>query len=521
MLEIGWRSSGRADDTVLLTYTNEGIMVDDIVRSAYLTAILGLVFSSVSGAARDIPAHPVVPSAQQLAYQQMEIIGFICYTVNAFTDQEWGDGSEKPAIFNPTALDVEQWVTVAQAGGLKQLILTAKHHDGFCLWPSQYTDHTIKQSPYKNGRGDIVGELAQACRRVGLKFGLYLSPWDRNHAEYGRAAYLTYFRNQLRELLTQYGPISEMWFDGANGGDGWYGGANETRRIDGRTYYDWPTTWALVRDLQPQNVIFCVIGPDIRWIGNEKGIAGETCWSMFNRVEFGDSADFQAYQPYLNTGDPNGTHWVVGECDVSIRPGWFYHKHQDDKVKTPQQLVDLYYKSVGRNSTLLLNLPPDRRGLIHENDIAALQGFKAILDETFRTNLALGARVKATSQWDTDPCFAPRNVTDADPNSYWAARAGDTTGVVTITLPATRTFDRILLQEPIRLGQRIARFTVEARLGRKWEPLATATTIGYKRLLRIEPVTTQTIRIKIEAANSTPALSHIGLYRASAREAKP
>lgn len=461
----------------------------------------------------DIPANPVLPSPQQIAYQNMEIIGFIHYTVNAFTDKEWGDGSESESVFNPSQLDVSQWVEAAKAGGMQQLILTAKHHDGFCLWPSAYTEHSIKNSPYKSGKGDIVGELAQACRDAGLKFGVYLSPWDRNHAEYGRPAYLTYYRNQLRELLTNYGEIAEMWFDGANGGTGWYGGANERRTIDRKTYYDWPTTWALAKKLQPNILIFSDAGPDIHWIGNEKGIAGETFWSMFDRskVAVGD-ADTE----YLNRGDPDGPDWVVGECDVSIRPGWFYHKKEDNRVKTPQQLLDLYFKSVGRNGTMLLNIPPDQRGLIHENDVAALKGFKKLLDVTFAENLAADKKAQATSQWARSPKYKADNATDADIDSYWAAKEGDTKAALTINLGEAETFNVLMLQEPIRLGQRIAQFVVEAQNNGKWRQIAKGTTIGHKRLLRIEPATAAKIRIKIVQANNTPAISNIGLYRSNA-----
>ena len=463
----------------------------------------------------DIPANAVLPTPQQIAYQEMEIIGFIHYTVNAFTDKEWGDGSESPEILNPSELDVRQWVSAAQAGGMKQLILTAKHHDGFCLWPSSYTEHSVKNSPYKNGKGDIVGELAQACREAGLRLGLYLSPWDRNHAEYGRPEYITYYRNQLTELLTKYGEVSEIWFDGANGGDGWYGGANERRNIDRAAYYDWPNTWAIVRNLQPNALMFSDAGPDIRWIGNESGIAGETNWSMLDRsrVVVGE-----ADQRYLNTGDPQGPHWVVGECDVSIRPGWFYHKSEDDKVKTPQQLVDLYYQSVGRNGTFLLNLPPDRRGLIHEKDVAAVKEFKSILDETFRVNLAFGKKAKASSQWQKHAKFAAANVTDNDSQSYWAAKQGDAQPTITIDLGKPTTFDRVMLQEPIRLGQRISGFRVEARIDGKWQAVAEGTTIGYKRLLRIEPITADRLRVTILSANNTPALTNVGLFKSSDRE---
>ncbi len=463
----------------------------------------------------DIPANTVLPTPQQIAYQEMEIIGFIHFTVNTFTDKEWGFGDESPEIFNPSELDVRQWVSVAKAGGMNQLILTGKHHDGFCLWPSAFTEHSVKNSPYKNGQGDVVGELAEACREAGLKLGLYLSPWDRNHAEYGRPEYIIYYRNQLTELLTRYGEVSEIWFDGANGGDGWYGGANERRNIDRATYYDWPNTWAIVRRLQPNALIFSDAGPDIRWIGNESGIAGETNWSMLdrNKVVVGE-----ADQAYLNTGDPNGPHWVVGECDVSIRPGWFYHASEDGKVKTPQQLVDLYYKSVGRNGTLLLNLPPDRRGLIHEADAASLKEFKSILDETFRTNLAAGKKAQASSQWLKHRKFSPQNVTDDDLQTYWAAKAGEAKPSITIDFGKPTTFDRVMLQEPIRLGQRISAFRVEARVDGKWQPVAEGTTVGYKRLLRIAPITADRLRVTILSANNTPALSNVGVFSSSHRE---
>jgi len=476
------------------------------MKSFFLLLILTTILSAQIA---DIPANPVVPSPQQIAYQNMEIIGFIHYTVNAFTDKEWGDGSEAESVFNPTELDVKQWVAAAKAGGMQQLILTAKHHDGFCLWPSAYTEHSVKNSPYKNGKGDIVGELAQACRDSGLKFGVYLSPWDRNHADYARPEYITYYRNQLRELLTSYGEISEMWFDGANGGTGWYGGAKERRTIDRKTYYDWPTTWALAKQLQPNILIFSDAGPDIHWIGNEKGIAGETFWSMFDRskVAVGD-ADVN----YLNSGDPNGPDWVVGECDVSIRPGWFYHKKQDSRVKAPQQLLDLYFKSVGRNGTMLLNIPPDQRGLIHENDVAALKGFKKLLDETFALNLAAGKKVQATSQWADSKKFSAGNITDDDVDSYWAAANGDKKAVLTIDLGEAKTFNVLMLQEPTRLGQRIAEFTVEAETNGEWRQIAAATTIGYKRLLRIPETTASKVRVRILQANNVPAISNVGLF---------
>ncbi len=428
---------------------------------------------------------PVLPSPAQVEYQQMEMVGFIHFTVNTYTDKEWGYGDEDPAIFNPAELDAEQWVKTAKAGGLKELILTAKHHDGFCLWPSAYTEHSVKNSPFRDGRGDVVREFTDACRKHGIKVGLYLSPWDRNHKDYGKPAYITYYRNQLRELLTQYGEINEIWFDGANGGDGYYGGAKEERRIDRKTYYDWPTTVKLVKELQPGIKIFSDAGPDIRWVGNEKGYAGETFWSTISgdRLVIGN-----ADQEYLNRGDPKGDRWIIGQCDVSIRPGWFYHASQDSLVKTPQQLMNIYYKSVGRNGVLLLNLPPDRRGLIHETDVAHLTQFREMIDRIFADDLAANASMKRK-------------------------RLKDGTVEVTLTLKAPRTFDLLVLQEPIERGQRISSFYVEAETGRgEWSRIASATTIGYKRILQVDPVTTSRLRVVIEAFTYPPSISHIGLF---------
>jgi len=458
----------------------------------------------------DIPATPVTPSLQQLEYQQMEMVGFIHFTVNTFTDREWGYGDEDPAIFNPTGLDVEQWVLTAKAGGLKELILTAKHHDGFCLWPSRYTEHSIKNSPYKNGKGDIVREFTDACRKNGLKAGLYLSPWDRNHADYGKPAYITYYRNQLWELLTKYGEISEIWFDGANGGDGYYGGARETRRIDRRTYYDWDSTFALVKSLQPDICIFSDAGPDIRWVGNENGFAGETFWSTINAGRLVIGASDPAY---LNRGDPAGNRWLIGSCDVSIRPGWFYHQNQDSLVKSPQQLMEIYYKSVGRNGVLLLNLPPDRRGRIHENDSVSLVAFKQIVDGTFSKNLALGASVEASNTRSGFGTFSADRIVDGNQDTFWATDDSVRSAEIIIELPAEQTFDRILIMEPVRFGQRISKFRFHAGAGEKWLTVAEGTTIGYKRILCTEPVTARKVKLEILDALYPPAISEFGLFQ--------
>src|SRR3990172_2209475 len=463
----------------------------------------------------DIPPNKVVPTEQQIAYQEMDLIGFVHFTVNTFTDMEWGYGDESPDVFNPTALSAHQWAKVAKEIGMKQLILTAKHHDGFCLWPSQYTEHSVKNSPWENGNGDVVREFVNACHEYGLKAGLYLSPWDRHHADYGQPEYLIYYKNQLNELLTQYGGISEIWFDGANGGTGYYGGAREERRIDRTSYYRWDEVWKLVKRLQPNILIFSDAGPDIRWIGNENGFAGETNWSMINT---GNVIVGAADQRYLNSGDPNGAKWVVGECDVSIRPGWFYHEREDSLVKTPQELVDIYYKSVGRNGVLLLNVPPDKRGLFHEKDIEALKKFKEILDETFKVNLAKGKKITASNYRLQHEKFSPEHILDGDNTTYWAADDSVSQAILRIDFETEILFDRIMIQETIRFGQRASEFSVECYVNKEWMPIARGTTIGYKRLLRVPPVETGKARLIIKKSNNVPAISSFGLYKASEEE---
>jgi len=463
----------------------------------------------------DISPNAVVPSTTQLAYQQMEMVGFIHFTINTFTNKEWGYGDEDEKLFNPTELDVDQWVRVAKSCGMKELILTAKHHDGFCLWPSQYTNHSIKNSGYKNGNGDIVREFVDACQKHGLKIGLYLSPWDRNHKDYGNQAYITYYRNQLKELLTKYGEINEIWFDGANGGDGFYGGANEIRKIDNKTYYDWEKTIKLVKQLQPNILIFSDSGPDIRWVGNENGSTGETFWSTINRnkISIGGS-DVN----YLNIGEDEGSNWIIGQCDVSIRPGWFFHETEDSLVKSPQKLVDIYYKSVGRNAVFLLNLPPDKTGKIYPNDVKVLQEFKKIIDKTFEVNFALNANCKSDNYRLNNDMFSPNNVVDNDPETYWATDDSITSAELTIDLKDKTDFDRILIQEPIKFGQRISKFEVQIYNQNNWKTVFEGTTIGYKRLIRINPVSSSKIKLKIIEANNIPAISNFGLFKASEKE---
>ena len=461
----------------------------------------------------NIYPNKVVPTQRQIDYQQMELLGFIHFTTNTFTGKEWGYGDENPSVFNPTDLDVEQWVITAKNAGIKELILTAKHHDGFCLWPSNYTDHSIKNSPYKNGEGDIVKEFTDACKKHGVKAGLYLSPWDRNHSGYGKPEYVEYYKNQITELLSNYGEINEIWFDGANGGDGYYGGANETRKIDSKTYYGWDEIFALAKKLQPDIKIFSDAGPDVHWIGNEQGFAGDPFWSTITC----DSIPIGKSNPaYLNSGDPEGINWVVGQCDVSIRPGWFYHPEEDTLVKTPDQLMDIYYKSVGRNAVLLLNLPPDQRGLIHENDIISLQHFREILDSTFSTNLVKEASVTASNYRQNHSKLSAGNIIDTCSQSYWATDDSIKTATLIFELPKEEQFDIFVIQEPIKFGQRISSFEIDI-LDEKgtWKTLFKGNTIGYKRIVKTDLVKAKIIRLKLLAANNTIAVSNFELYRSS------
>ena len=479
-------------------------------RREFVLTALSLPFAPRLLTSPPAPYGPV-PSPRQLRWHEMEFYGFLHFTVNTFTNREWGDGDELPSVFNPTDFDADQIVAAAKEGGMKGLILTCKHHDGFCLWPSQYTEHSVKNSPWRGGQGDVVKEISEACSRAGLRFGVYLSPWDRNHKDYGRPEYLVYYRNQLRELLTNYGPIFEIFFDGANGGDGYYGGAYERRGIDNRTYYDWPTTWQLVRDLQPDCVLFSDAGPDIRWVGNERGVAGETCWATSNSDDF---VPGRADPVRLNLGDRPGKHWVPAECDVSIRPGWFYHQHEDEEVKTPQALVDLYYSSVGRGASFLLNLPPDRRGRIHDNDVRSLREFRRILDATFATNLAAGARVHASNVRGngSDPRFASANVLDGNRDTYWTTDDHVVTPTLTLDLGRPISFNVVRLRENLPLGQRVISIKIDMWRGRDWVEIGAATSIGNCRLLRGQRVTTSRVRLRITKAAVCPAISEVGLF---------
>jgi alpha-L-fucosidase len=479
--------------------------------------LAGAALATAASAAVKPPApYGALPSARQLAWHEMELYAFLHFTVNTFTDREWGNGDEDPNLFNPTAFDADAIVLALKAGGMTGVILTSKHHDGFCLWPTKTTDHSVRASSWRGGKGDVVKDISQAARRHGLKFGVYLSPWDRNNPHYGKPEYIPVYRAQLRELLTQYGPIFEVWHDGANGGDGYYGGAREKRIIDKRTYYDWPKTWDLAHSLQPGAVIFSDVGPDIRWVGNERGYANDTCWETYDpEGERGGAASPGDVNARLSgTGTPHGTRWLPPECDVSIRPGWFWHERENSRVKTPAQLLNLYYRSVGRGGSLLLNVPPDRRGLLDENDTRVLREFGGLVRGTFGRNLAAGAAAKAASVRGNSKEFDPRNLLDPNRDTYWSTDDGVTAAEVVFDLGRDIGFNVIRLRENIRLGQRIDAFAVDRADGGGWAPVAEATSIGNCRLIRTEKdVTAGRVRLRITRAAACPALSEFALFR--------
>jgi alpha-L-fucosidase len=439
----------------------------------------------------------------------MEYYMFVHFTVNTFIDKEWGYGDESESVFNPSELDCRQWAGVAKEAGMKGIVITAKHHDGFCLWPSQFTEHSVKNSKWKDGKGDVLTELRKACDEYGLKMGVYLSPWDRNSQLYSTPEYIGYYRDQLRELLTKYGDIFEIWFDGANGGDGYYGGARERRTIDRKTYYDWPNTHKIVRELQPMAVMFSDAGPDVRWVGNENGRGSLTNWSLLKKDELYPGGDFAKI---LGEGHEDGNYWVPAEVDVSIRPGWFYHQRQDSMVRTPENLMELYYSSVGRNSNLLLNVPPDRRGLLHENDVKTLLDFKRLLDKEFVSDIAKGKKIYATSTRGKK--FAASFINDGNPETYWATNDYQTAADIIIDLGIETEVNRIILQEYIELGQRVQEFKVSAFANGGWTPVISGTTIGYKVIRKFPVIKTSKIKITISKSKACPVISNIELYRA-------
>ena len=465
-----------------------------------------------------IKAAKITPSERQVAYQEMEFIAFIHYTVNAFTDKEWGYGNESTEIFNPSEFDPRQWISTCKEAGVKGIILTCKHHDGFCLWPSKYTEHSVKNSPWENGNGDMVKEVSEACEEYGLKFGVYLSPWDRNSQIYGTSEYNEYFKNQLKELLTNYGEVFCVWFDGACGE-----GPNGKKQV-----YDWDGYYKVIRQLQP-NAVISVCGPDVRWCGNEAGHCRTSEWSVVpatlrdNEKIASESqkVDDGKFVSRISTSDDDlGSRekiknidklvWYPAEVNTSIRPGWFYHEYEDGKVKSLEELLNVYYGSVGGNANFLLNIPPDKRGIFHENDVKRLLEFGETIRKRFSVNYIEGSSIKASEIMDDE--HKVENMVDGNKYTYWCPNEGTEKAEIIVELGTEKEFDTIVLQEQIRVGQRIEKFKIKAMVKEKWTNIYDGTVIGHKKICSFEKVTSKYIKIIIEESRWYPTISNIGVY---------
>ncbi len=447
-----------------------------------------------------------IPSQEQIDWQKLETYAFIHFGLNTYNDLEWGYGNTPASTFNPVNLDCEQWVATLKQCGMKGVILTAKHHDGFCLWQTETTDYSIANSPYKNGKGDMVKELSDACKKYGLKFGLYLSPWDRNNSEYGREDYVETYHKQIDELTSNYGDLFEFWFDGANGGDGYYGGADETRSIDARKYYDYERARDTILKRHPDAMIFGGTCQTIRWVGNEQGWAGDTDWCMIN-PELSDNTK------HLNHGSENGTHWIPAEVDVSIRPGWFYHKREDHQVKSVAQLTDIYYRSVGHNANLLLNFPINLDGKIPALDSLRATEWHEVIVNDFKDNILKNAEVRVDNERGRE--FKAENVIDDDWDTYWATDDDYNFGTISFSFDKAVKMNRVVLQEYIPLGQRVKDFYMEGELNGKWfkiNPLDTLSTIGYKRIVRFNTVELDKLIIYFEESRGPLCINNIEAY---------
>ena len=470
------------------------------MKKILYTTLIGLTLMSCNNVPE--PAgFGALPSKAQVEWQKMEYNMFIHFGPNTFTGAEWGDGREKAEIFNPTALDCGQWASIAKNAGMKSIIITAKHHDGFCLWPNPVCNHTVAQSPWRDGKGDVLKDLSEACREYSLDFGIYISPWDRNDPHYGTDEYNDVFVKTLEDALGNYGKVSEQWFDGACGE-----GPNGKVQV-----YDWPRFNSTVYKLQPDAIIFGNAGPGCRWVGNESGSAGRTCWSTINVPEGPEIPDLSRKE--MNEGTKGGNRWAAAETDVSIRPGWFWRESENSRVKSLQHLLKIYYESVGRNSLLLLNVPADTRGLIHETDSTRLMELRAALDKIFSVDLASGGKVSADNVRGDSRRYKAQNILNKDYDRYWATDDSVTCASFTVTLPEARTFNRVQLQEYIPLGQRVSAFTIEALTeDGTWTPIAKETTIGYKRIVHVPATTAEAIRVNIEESEACPVINGFALF---------
>jgi alpha-L-fucosidase len=479
------------------------------MKTNVLIICLSALFLASCGDEATAPAsYGATPSEAQLKWHDTDFYGMICISTITYTDEEWGYGDEPASLFNPELFDAREMVGVMKAAGMKGVLLVAKHHGGFCLWPTSTTDYSVKSSPWRDGKGDMVREFADAAREAGLKFGVYNSPWDRNDADYGRPEYIRRYREQLRELHTNYGDIFISWYDGANGGDGYYGGAREMRKLDDLdNYYGWEEVKKLVREWQPDAVTFNI--GDIRWVGNEGGYASDPCWATFDVAKEG------SIEWIPTSGQRNGKQWMPAECDVPIRPGWFYHASMDDKVKTSEQLFDLYFRSVRLGQAFDIGLAPDMSGRLHPNDVRSLKGLGQLINSTFAVNLAADARISVNNKRGKD--YSVDNLTDNDKTSYWATNDKTTEGLITLEWKEPCTFSIISLREYLPLGQRIDSVAVEIFNGGQWTAFANVTSIGANRLIRAKkPVEASKVRIRTFGP-VCPALSEIGVYL----EAKP
>ncbi len=477
---------------------------------------LSLVFPCLLFGQSEPAPYGALPSERQLRWHEMETYCLIHYTPTTFQNKEWGYGDADPQLFNPRKFNADQIAKAAASAGFKGLISVAKHHDGFCLWPTATTSYSVAHSPWKNGKGDMVREFMEATHTHGMKFGVYLSAWDRNDTRYGTPAYAEAYREQLRELMTGYGELFTSWHDGANGGDGYYGGKNEKRIIDRTTYYEWyEKTWPIVREHQPIAMIFSDVGPDMRWVGNEKGYAAETSWATITPKSLDGRRPVPGVvdDSNLETGDRGGEYWIPAECDVPQRPGWFYHPEQDERVKTPDQLFDIYLKSVGRGANMNLGLAPMPDGYLHDNDVKSLAHFGQKLQKTFAHNLASGATVVASNIRANADRFSTKHLLDDDRYSYYASDDNVHSPSLEITLPKEQVFDLIRLRENIKLGQRLDSVVIEVFQQNTWQPLAKATSIGANRLIKLtEPVKASKLKI-ILYAPVAPTLSDFALFK--------